>query len=279
MSRVLDGYPDAPPEVRAALAEALREVECFTIPPVVLVPFRASRDSAAARLAWRAANPEESARYDALCARIDRLEVEAQAPRVDVIDRELRRCGVPPAVLAAMRSPKFDPTREAAAGTREWASTPRAERRACLVLTGSTGTGKSVAAAWTSARFAAQRRWWQGQPSGATPRAAFCWLHAPQVTTEAGFLSDDVEARFSAAVGAELLVVDELEVTGGKVGLLKLASLLTQRFDGSKWTIVTTNAGAAQLAEGLGSHVADRLLSSHVVACRSKVSMRAKGAA
>jgi len=27
MSRVLDGYPDAPPEVRAALAEALREKE------------------------------------------------------------------------------------------------------------------------------------------------------------------------------------------------------------------------------------------------------------
>lgn len=279
MSRVLDGYPDAPPEVRAALAEALREVETFSIPPVVLVPFSASRDSAAARLAWRQANPEESARYDALCARIDRLETEAQAPRVDVIDRELRRCGVPPAVLAAVRSSKFDATREAAAGTREWASTPRAERRPFLVLTGSTGTGKSVAAAWTSARFAAQRRWWQGQPSGSTPRSAFCWLHGPTVTTEAGFLADDVEARFQAAVGAELLVVDELEVTGGKVGLLKLASLLTQRFDGSKWTIVTTNAGPAQLAEGYGSHVADRLNSSHVVACRSKVSMRAKGAA
>lgn len=278
MSRILDGYPDAPPEVRAALAEALREVETFTIPPVVLVPFKASRDSAAARLAWRQANPAESARYDALCARIDRLENEAQAPRVDVIDRELRRCGVPPKVLADMRSSKLDTTREAIAGTREWASTPRGERRACLVLMGATGTGKSVAAAWTASRFAQQRRWWQGQPSGSTPRAAFCWLHGPSVTTEAGFLADDVEARFQAALGAELLVVDEVEISGGKVGLLKLASLLTQRFDSARWTVITTNAAGAQLADGFGSHVADRLMASHVVACRSKVSMRTRAA-
>lgn len=279
MSRVLDGYPDAPPEVRAALAEALREVEGFSIPPVVLVPFRASRDSAAARLAWRAANPEESARYDALCARIDRLETEAQAPRTDVVDRELRRCGVPLKVLADMRGPKFDKTLEAISGTRGWAEVPRGQRRSCLVLSGARGVGKSCAAAWTASRFAAQRRWWQGQPSGSTPRSVFCWLHGPTVTTEAGFLADDVEARFDQALTAELLVLDDLEVKGGKTGLLKVASLLSQRFDSSRWTVVTTNAVLEQLAEALGSHVGDRLLASHVVACRSTVSLRTGRAA
>lgn len=279
MSRIVDGYPDAPPEVKAALAEALREVEGFSIPPIVLVPFKASRESAAARLAWRAANPAEAARYDALCTRIDRLENEAQAPRVDVIDRELRRCGVPMKVLADMRSAKFDATKEAIAGTREWASTPRGDRAACLVLSGATGTGKSVAAAWTASRFAQTRRWWQGQPSGAATHSAFCWLHAPLVTTEAGFLADDVEARFQAALGAELLVVDELEITGGKTGMLKMASLLTQRFDSARWTVITTNAVPAQLTDGLGPHVANRLDASRVVACRSKASMRSKAAA
>lgn len=279
MSRIVDGYPDAPPEVRAALAEALREVETFTIPPVVLVPFSASRDSAAARLAWRQANPEESARYDALCARIDRLETEAQAPRVDVIDRELRRCGVPVKVLADMRSAKFDKTLEVISGTRAWAEVPRGERRSCLVLSGAKGVGKSCAAAWTSARFASQRRWWQGQPSGSTPRAAFVWLHGPTVTSEAGFLADDVEDRFDQALTAELLVLDELQVKGGKAGLLKAASLLAQRFDSSRWTVVTTNAVLEQLAEALGQHVGDRLLASHVVACRSTVSLRTGRAA
>lgn len=279
MSRLLDAYPDAPDNVREALAEALREVERFDIPPVVLVPFRASRDSAAARLAWRAANPAEAAQYDALCARIDRLEREAQAPRIDVIDRELRRCGVPLKVLADMRSPKFDTTLESIAGTRDWAAKKREERAGCLVLAGATGTGKSVAAAWTASRFAATRRWWQTDPTGAAPRAAFVWLHAPSVTTEVGFLSDDVEARLQAAVSAELLVVDEVEAKGGKAGLLKLASLLAQRFDSGRWTVVTTNAGLPQLVDPLGSHVADRLNASHVVACRSKASLRAKGAA
>lgn len=285
MNRLLDNYPDAPDEVRAALAEAIREAEAFSIPPTSLGGGIAGiRRNMAARQQWRTANPAESQRYDAVLARIERLEREAQVPRADVVDRELRRCGVPDEVLAAARSPKLDTTREAIAGVREWAETPRSERLSCILLTGSTGTGKSVAAAWTSIRYAQQRRWWQGQPSGQAPRVAYAWLHGPALTSTP-LVMGDLERQLERAQQAELLVIDELEVKGGKEGLLKMASLLNTRFDGGRFTIVTTNAGREELAGkpgepgGLGPHVADRLLSSRVVAIRDKQSMRRKGAA
>lgn len=279
MSRLLDNYPDAPDDVRTALAEAIRESESYSIPPTSLTGGLAGiRRNMAARKAWRDAHPDDAKRYDAVLARIERLEREAAVPRAEIVDRELRRCGVPEDVLADARSPKLDSTLEAIAGTREWAETPRAERPACLLLAGPTGTGKSVAAAWTSARFAAQRRWWQGQPSGAPPRVAYVWLHGPSLTSSP-LVRDDLERQLERAQQAELLVVDELEVKGGKEGLLKMASLLNTRFDGGRFTVVTTNVGREQLAEGLGSHVVDRLLSSRVVAIREKASMRRKGAA
>lgn len=276
MSRLLAAYPDAPPDVLAKLAEALRECEAFPIPPVSFASFKASMDSAAARKAWRLANPELSTAYDQACAKVDRLEKEAEAPRLEVIERELIRCGVPDAVLAAVRA--ADTTKEALAGARDWAATPRADRPPMLLLTGVTGVGKSVAAAWIGTRFAASRRWWQGQPSGVNPRSAFVWLHGPTLSATS-LVFGELETLLERASTAELLVVDELEVAGGKAGLLHMTSLLTRRFDGGRFTVITTNAGREQLAEGLGSHVADRLLSSRVVAIKQAHSMRRKAKA
>jgi hypothetical protein len=273
--KIADGYPDAVPEVRAALIAAEEELGTFDIPPVTLGGgMKGIAANMAARAAWRAAHPERSKAFDALCARIDRLEGEAQAPSAAVVAREHVRCRVPEAVLVAVRS--ADMTREAIAGAREWITTPRTERKSALMLTGVTGTGKTVAAAWIATRFALFRRWWQGQPSGTPTHTPLVWLHGPTVTQVAGFLPDDVEARVEAAVGAELLIVDELEVTGGKSGLLAMASLITRRYDSGRFTVITTNAGREQLAEGLGQHVADRLGSSCVVAIKGKASMRSK---
>lgn len=269
---LVDGYPDAPAEVRAALEAAEAELAGYTIPPPALGSIGAIRASMQARQAWRAEHPEQAARYDALLQRIERLEVEAQAPRPEIVDRELARARVPEPVLAVAR--KADVTKEAIAGAREWVTTPRGDRKVALLLTGATGVGKTVAAAWVAQRFALFRRWWQGQPSGTATHVAFAWLHGPSVTKEA-IVPDDVEAQIEAAVGAELLVVDELEVVGAKAGLLAMASLLTRRYDAGRFTVLTTNAGREQIAEGLGSHVADRLGSSHVVACKGK-SLRAR---
>lgn len=270
---IADAYPDAPAEVRAALVAAEEELAGFTIPPVSFAGgMKGIAANMSARSAWRAAHPERSAAFDALVARIERLEVEAAAPSPEIIARELVRCRVPEAVLVAVR--KADTTFEAIAGARDWITTPRAERKSALLLTGVTGTGKTVAAAWVATRFALFRRWWQGQPSGTPTHSPLVWLHGPTVTQVAGFMPDDVEPQIEAAVGSELCVIDELEVVGGKAGLLAMASLITRRFDAGRFTVITTNAGREQLAEGLGQHVADRLGSSHVVSIRGKASLR-----
>lgn len=273
---IADQYPDATPEVRAALNKAEEELATFDIPAVSFAGgMRGIAANMSARAAWREANPEKSKAFDALVGRIDRLEHEAQAPSPAVIARELVRCRVPDAVLVAVRS--ADMTREAIAGAREWITTPRAERKSALVLTGKTGTGKTVAAAWIATRFAMFRRWWQGQPSGTPTHTPLAWIHGPTVTQVAGFMPDDVEAQIERAVGAELLIIDEVEVTGGKAGLLAMASLITRRYDAGRFTVVTTNAGREQLADGLGTHVADRLMSSAVVAVTAESSFRSRG--
>lgn len=185
------------------------------------------------------------------------------------------KAGAPPLVVGHAR--RADLQREAIAGARVWFDAEPTARKPVLVLSGATGTGKSVAAAWVCLRYASRRRWWQGQPSGPV-RPALVWLHGPAVTQVFLVLSD-LQARIDDAERADLLVVDELEVTGGKAGLHAMASLLGRRFDAGRSTVITTNAVSSAVAEGLGSHVADRLLASHVVACRSRQSMRTGRAA
>lgn len=187
---------------------------------------------------------------------------------------QVAKCGVPPLVVGHAR--RADTKREAIAGVRVWLDALPEYRKACCVVSGATGTGKTVGAAWAALRYAERRRWWQGQPSGPV-RPALLWLHGPEVTGLSLVMSN-TEEMLARAERADLLVVDELEVTGGRAGLQAMASLLTRRLDAGRMTLLTTNATSASIAEGLGSHVADRLLTSHVVPIKSRASMRTRGA-
>jgi hypothetical protein len=184
------------------------------------------------------------------------------------------KCGVPPLVVGHAR--RADVKREAIVGVRVWLDTEPNARKACCVVSGLTGTGKSVAAAFACLKYAERRRWWQGQPSG-PQQPVLVWL-AGTTVTGLSLVMSDMEAVLANAERAVLLVIDELEVTGGRAGLQAMASLIGRRLDAGRLTLITTNANPAAITEGLGQHIADRLMASHVVAVKAQKSMRSRAA-
>lgn len=173
---------------------------------------------------------------------------------------QVERAGCPHETAAFARKPLPSPVLEQA---RNWWLTGRGGKPV-LTLSGGTGTMKSVTAAHLAAKFAEARKWWVGAPTGAT-RAALMWMQADEVASLA-LLSERDREFCEKAETCEMLVLDELSVRGHKSGLEAVARIISRRVDAGRCTIITTNAAKSEtLAEGLGSHVADRLKKSKVI--------------
>lgn len=172
---------------------------------------------------------------------------------------QVERVGVPHLTLTFARRPEANPALE---GAKSWWNRTRAAKPS-LLLSGSSGSGKSVAAAWCAIKYAEARRWWLGQPSGPLPNA-LVWLDAEEVT-RLNLLRDEDESLVDRAGSADLLIVDDLGALGGKAGLLAMSQLLARRMDSGKPLVVTTNTSGAELSVALGRHVVDRLKLAHVV--------------
>lgn len=181
---------------------------------------------------------------------------------------QVERVGCPHGVVAIARRPE---PRLAFDRAKTWWNQHRGAQPA-LVLSGGTGTGKSVAAAWVAIKFAEARRWWSNAPTGPA-KFPLVWLPADNLA-RLSLLRDEDEELLERCGAAELLVVDELSAFGGKAGMLALSQLLTRRLDSRKPLVITTNAGAMELAVPLGAHFVDRLNTACIVKLDEKSQRR-----
>lgn len=173
---------------------------------------------------------------------------------------QVERAGCPHETAAFARKPLPSPVLEQA---KHWWATGRGGKPVML-MSGGTGTMKSVTAAHLAAKFAELRKWWVSAATGAT-RAPLVWMRADEVSSQA-LLSERDREFIEKAEMTEMLVLDELSVRGAKAGLDAVARIIARRVDAGRLTVITTNAASSDsLAETLGSHVADRLKRSKVI--------------
>lgn len=217
-------------------------------PERVLLPFNALVASLEAAKQWDLAHPEQAAEYHALCAELNLAIREAEARELEAKNAErvlrlsavrLERSGVGERSLVAARSPTetmaLRVVQQWLAGDAPW-----------LVLCGSKGTGKTVAATWAVAEVI--RR-------GDT--AAF--RRASEIARLSSFEVGAAELGSLARVG--LFALDELgaeNLTDHARG--QLHELLDRRHESPRLrTVVTTNLRASALAERIGERLVDRI--------------------
>ena len=182
---------------------------------------------------------------------------------------QVERAGCPHHVLAVARRPEAKMTSD---GAKHWWNVARSGKPT-LLLSGTTGTGKTVAAAWCAIKYAEARKWWVGQATGEN-RIPLVWIPADNLA-RLSLLRDEDEALIERAGAAEFLVVDELGAMGGKAGLLALAQLIARRVDSGKPLVITTNTSGEELATAFGRHVVDRMRTAHLVKSAEKSMRRA----
>lgn len=168
---------------------------------------------------------------------------------------QVERLGCPHEVARWVRKP--NPTAAMSAAKAWWGQRSDAKGRRHLLLLGSSGVGKSVAAAYVLAKWGEMRPWWRGRPTGSPDRPVL-WLSAPEVA-RLTLLRPEDELLLRDAASAEALVVDDLDLEGGAAGMRALASLLAARLDSMRLTVLTGNVPVAKVRDAYGNHVADRL--------------------
>jgi DNA replication protein DnaC len=177
----------------------------------------------------------------------------------------------------------------AVAAARSWLKT----KAGILVLSGTVGCGKSVAAAWLLANnFSVEVPRLAGvEPSDWTPPPLRTWRTGAWVAAAALVEASDFAPEFWKPIRkAELVVIDEagaerLDAKGRALG--NFTELLRRRYDDGRRTVVTTNLPPAEwqrvYCESDGGRFRDRLAEAEVDFGRSPVvaltgpSMRGRG--
>ena len=182
--------------------------------------------------------------------------------------RRLAAIGVPARVAKAL-GPSFRET-EAVRLVRDWKATPAD----LLVLSGTVGSGKSVAAAWALANNIRRHtcRLVGGESVELAENLSGKWVAAADLVEASDFAGE----FWGPLRKVHLLVIDEagperLDPKGRALG--NFASLLRRRYDDSRRTIVTTNLPPADwlrvYGEGDGGRLRDRLRESEIEFGRS----------
>jgi DNA replication protein DnaC len=229
-----------------------------------------SRSIALAR-EWDAAHPELAARHQALAAELEREialvdQREAEARRVERVLRQsaqrLERSGVGHRALEAAAAPEET---EALGAVRRWLADPQ---KTWLVLCGTRGTGKSVAATWAVREVCR---------SGGD--AAF--RRAGELAKLSGFEAGARELEHLKRVA--LLVIDDAGTEAATDwARAQLHELADHRHEHYARTIFTSNLrwhptreDAQGLAARLGDRIADRIAQAGtVVQLGARPSMR-----
>lgn len=193
--------------------------------------------------AWRDVNPDGDARYEILLAEWDAYEKAASASAT--AKTQLERAGVPNRAANTMAGLRDTPALILARAW--WAST-----KPWLVMLGSTGVGKSVAAAWCVRQAVEARQ-------------SALWVSAAEFATKAGGF--DGQPFASRCKGVDVLVVDDIG-TEHQTDWARAVrdEVLMFRHEAELRTVLTSNLDGKAFSERLGVRMADRLRA----ACMSK---------
>ena len=173
----------------------------------------------------------------------------------------LSSLGVPSAALTAALSAG---TTEALSAAKTWWASKEVPS---LVLVGDVGCGKTTACAWVALEVGLA--WpWNSLPRMADGDVPLVWLDGPRLSRLSRYDSEAADVLDVAAV-APLLVVDDAGREGSRPAVEALLDVLTERLDGRKRTILSTNLKGEAFRARYGAPLADRLKSGgHVVALR-----------
>lgn len=183
-----------------------------------------------------------------------RRERQARAAQTEHGDwqTQLSRMGVPREALVALGRLQENALTQAA--RRFFGAPPGAVPM--LALMGSTGLGKTVAAALVLQLFA--KRWdWNGGVTGdTTPPAVF--LPARMMTRLSSF--DEADRRlFADARRCRLLVVDDLGDEATDFAKGHVVDLLMERIDANRRTVLTSNLKPGPFRQRYGHALSDRI--------------------
>lgn len=190
--------------------------------------------------AWRTRTPDGDARYSELleAIRLEEQHVETEQRERDRLAAWSERNRIPTRVSRALGAPQEN---RALTTALDWLKQPKP----WLVLMGSTGVGKSVAAA-----AALHRCFQQG--------SSVAWVEAAEVATSAGGFNGQERADKLKAV--DVLVVDDVgtdQTNDWALGILR--GILQHRHEEQLRTIITTNLNGSDFRAHVGQRVADRI--------------------
>lgn len=222
-------------------------------PSLPLASLRELTMGRAAQRAWDAAHPDGAAEHFALTADLDAAvrEAEALEQQLRVAEKALRRLeasGVGPRSLDAASAPDETP---AIAAVRRWLGD---SSRTWLVLCGSKGTGKSVAATWAVREVCRQ-----GSSAAFRSMASLAKLSSFDAGADEMAYLKRVHLLVLDDVGTEVLT-DHAKA--------QLHDLLDARHEHYGRTIVTSNLlwdaplAPGSLQERLGERLVDRVRQS-----------------
>lgn len=183
--------------------------------------------------AWKVANPEGTERYAMLLE--EREAIENEMSRLRARQARIEASALPKRVAQALLQPRVT---QALTAAREWAD----GEKQYLLLAGSPGTGKSVAAGYALMRLG----------------KSCLWVQAGEVAVKAGGFGGEVFADSMKTVDA--LVVDDFG-TEHESPFAKslLFEVLASRHEEMLRTILTTNLDGVALKKRLGERLADRI--------------------
>ncbi len=243
-------------------SEIEAELDSLGMPPFRLGSFRVVNETLIAIKAWRKENPEKSARQNELCELLEVIHRRTEeAQRAEAIANKamtlLERSGV------GQRSAEHAAGMDATGPKRHWPALEAAKdwlggpKKTWLVLAGSKGAGKTVAAAWC-----VQQMCRQGESAYFRRMTEL----ARMSTFDAG--ADEIERLKRCA----LLVLDDFgteNLTDHARGIL--FEVLDARHEGFLRTVLTSNLGKTATNEGgktrpslrdsLGERISERIRS------------------
>lgn len=244
-------------ETKPPLEKLEASLRALGMPPVDFRNLATVNRSAAERKAWRLANPERSAQYDELTARIEatlaeRDAAEAQARHMTALRRMLAQTGVAERDVDAARS---GANTDALAAAAAWWGLK--SRPTWLVLVGNPGTGKTVAAVWLLV---------QSMTAGLRGQ----YRRAAEVVRMSAF--DEGRAELERLKHAALLVLDDVgRETTSEYSRALLFDLLDTRHAERLPTVLASNLVDGALSRHLGDALTDRIRGDgRIVALKGK---------
>lgn len=229
---------------------------------------------------WEAENPALAEEWSAAMKEDHEWMMRKEREAMDAATRTrvpdiLRAMGMPHDAVDALG--RLSEGEHIAAARKFWAA-PAVEKRFLLLL-GTVGTGKTVAAAWVLGEQIARERV-HVAPTGPIPgrREPGLFARAATFSRLSAYNADDRE-WFERMCECGVLVLDDLAAESlSQVGAAMLDELLDRRYGARLRTVITSNLSKDAFLLRLGDRAADRMRHFAVLSQSSGKSLRTKAA-